>query len=141
MADKSKACLSDENALKLAKLGAVLEQLYGGNGGRDIEWAVADGEIYLLQARPITTLNAMSNWELLHEADTAVMSDDDTFSFANVGEVFPAALTPLTNSTIIAQLQAATNRSFPILTKRPHQFSNNFVISHYRLQFDIYKVV
>lgn len=116
-----------------------MERLYG--TARDIEWALAGGEIYLLQSRPITTLNAMSNWELLHEADTAVMSVDDTFSFANVGEVFPAALTPLMNSTFIPLLQKSTIKSFPILMLRSPQFYSSFVISHYRLQLDVYKVI
>lgn len=43
--------------------------------------------IYLLQSRPITTLNAFSNWELLHELDSPIMSEDEHSSFANVGEV------------------------------------------------------
>lgn len=30
----------------------------------------------------------MSNWEILHEFDSPVMSPDDLFSFANVGEVW-----------------------------------------------------
>lgn len=44
-------------------------------------------DVYLLQSRPITTLGAMSYWEILHEFDTPVMSTDDCFTFANVGEV------------------------------------------------------
>lgn len=43
--------------------------------------------IYLLQSRPITTLGQLSNWELLHEMDSPIMSKKDLHSFANVGEV------------------------------------------------------
>lgn len=32
----------------------------------------------------MTSIDAFTAWELLHEFDTAVMSDDDLFSFGNV---------------------------------------------------------
>ncbi|GCE07707.1 PEP/pyruvate-binding domain-containing protein [Dictyobacter aurantiacus] len=48
-------CLSDEQIHTLSALGARVEALYG--TPQDIEWALdAAGSIFLLQARPITTL-------------------------------------------------------------------------------------
>ncbi len=47
--------LGDEEALQLARLAQRVEEHYGGEP-QDIEWAIADGEVSLLQARPITTL-------------------------------------------------------------------------------------
>ena len=38
----------------LAELGRSLEEQFG--GPQDVEWAIADGELYLLQSRPVTTL-------------------------------------------------------------------------------------
>src|SRR5206468_6816159 len=50
-----KACLSDEQIRDLAKLGAQGEAHYG--APQDIEWAIdAAGQLWLTQARPITTL-------------------------------------------------------------------------------------
>jgi hypothetical protein len=46
-------CLSDEQLAALNQLAARCEQVYG--PGRDIEWAFADDELYLLQCRPVTT--------------------------------------------------------------------------------------
>ncbi|WP_420644059.1 phosphoenolpyruvate synthase [Candidatus Leptofilum sp.] len=46
--------LSEAQAIALAQLGKRIEAHY--NQPQDIEWAIADGKIYLLQARPITTL-------------------------------------------------------------------------------------
>jgi pyruvate,water dikinase len=46
--------LSDEDAVGLAKLAMRVEILYG--RPQDIEWAIADGEMFILQARPVTTL-------------------------------------------------------------------------------------
>jgi pyruvate, water dikinase len=43
----------DELLAKLARLGDDLEQRVG--VPQDIEWAVQDGELYVLQARPVTT--------------------------------------------------------------------------------------
>lgn len=49
------ACLSDEQIRALATLGARVEALY--EAPQDIEWAIdSSGQIFLLQARPITTL-------------------------------------------------------------------------------------
>lgn len=46
--------LSDEQILALAALGKRVEAHYG--KPQDIEWAIANDQIYLLQARPITSL-------------------------------------------------------------------------------------
>jgi len=64
----------------------------------------------LLQARPVTTLDTFSDWELLHEYDLATMCVDDLYTLANVGEVFPSVSTPLTITTIAALLDRAIVR-------------------------------
>jgi phosphoenolpyruvate synthase/pyruvate phosphate dikinase len=48
--------LSDEQATELGQLGLRIEELY--NMPMDIEWALADGEFAIVQARPITALPA-----------------------------------------------------------------------------------
>ena len=45
-------CLSDQDLAELHALATRCEALYG--LGRDIEWAIADGDVYLLQCRAIT---------------------------------------------------------------------------------------
>ncbi|HEX8975438.1 MAG TPA: PEP/pyruvate-binding domain-containing protein [Solirubrobacteraceae bacterium] len=45
-------CLTDEDLGKLHALASRCETVYG--MGRDIEWAIADGDLYLLQCRAIT---------------------------------------------------------------------------------------
>jgi pyruvate, water dikinase len=47
-------CLDDAEVRELAELGIAVERLYG--VPQDVEWAIADGRSWLLQARPITTL-------------------------------------------------------------------------------------
>jgi rifampicin phosphotransferase len=51
--DRTQLCLSDEQALDLTDMVVRVEDRYG--KPVDIEWAFADGTLYLLQARPITT--------------------------------------------------------------------------------------
>jgi pyruvate,water dikinase len=46
--------LSDDNIIKLAKIGKDIEDFYEGEG-QDIEWAYSD-KLYILQSRPITTI-------------------------------------------------------------------------------------
>ncbi len=46
-------CLHDEELASLGSLALRCEEVYG--PGRDIEWAVADGTLYLLQCRAVTT--------------------------------------------------------------------------------------
>jgi phosphoenolpyruvate synthase/pyruvate phosphate dikinase len=46
--------LSDSHITQLAQLSEKIEQHYG--KPMDIEWALEDGKLYILQARPITTL-------------------------------------------------------------------------------------
>jgi pyruvate, water dikinase len=46
--------LSEAELSELGELGLKLEELNG--GPQDIEWAYKDGRLYLLQARPVTTL-------------------------------------------------------------------------------------
>ena len=51
---KNSQVLPDDVIVKLAKLGQIVLEHYG--KPQDIEWAVKDGELYLLQSRPITTI-------------------------------------------------------------------------------------
>ncbi|WP_101295711.1 phosphoenolpyruvate synthase [Halegenticoccus soli] len=54
--DKREArVISDEEIGELVGLGVRVEEHYG--TPQDVEWAIADGEIYMLQSRPITTIS------------------------------------------------------------------------------------
>lgn len=96
---RKQLCLSEDVVLKLAKLGVIMEKFFG--TPRDIEFAVTgDKKIYLLQSRPITALNNFTDYEIIHENDTPVMSDFDIATKANIGEVFQGSATVLTQSVI-----------------------------------------
>ena len=52
--DGARETLSDDQLAALAELGRTLEEQNG--SPQDIEWAIAGGELYVLQSRPVTTL-------------------------------------------------------------------------------------
>ncbi len=51
---KSASVLTDEEVCELIDLAVMVEKFYG--KPQDLEWAYENGKMYLLQARPITTL-------------------------------------------------------------------------------------
>lgn len=71
--DKREAqVLSDEEAKILAELGRKVEDHYG--HPQDIEWAEEEGEIFLVQSRPVTVLyGEEEEEEKLEEAPTEVL--------------------------------------------------------------------
>ena len=73
-------------AKKLFKMGSRLEKDLG--GAQDIEWCVANGKLYLLQSRPITTL-------IGYDAARGVWNSSYTGDYLWFRhEVFPDVLTP-----------------------------------------------
>jgi rifampicin phosphotransferase len=50
----SEGALDDNQAREIAELASAVEQLFG--SPQDVEWAMANGEVFVLQARPITAL-------------------------------------------------------------------------------------
>lgn len=82
-------------AKKLYKLALRLEKSL--DIPQDIEWAVADEKLYILQARPVTTLSAgrIERYEINDS-----LAGDDLWVNANVGEAVPDVVTPYTWSAI-----------------------------------------
>jgi pyruvate,water dikinase len=65
----------------------------------DLEWAVAKGTLYLLQARPITTL---SSGDLDSYAINESCTEDALWVNTNVGEAIPDVIAPLSWSIVRA---------------------------------------
>ena len=74
------SALSDGQAAELAALGARIESHYG--VPQDIEWGLVNDNLYLLQARPITTLAPP---EKVHDVE-------GEYSRVMMVEIFPDAL-------------------------------------------------
>ena len=94
----AKMSVSDNQALRLAKLGVSLEERFG--TPRDIEFSIVEDEVFVLQSRPVTTLHSWTDNDLLHEFDMPINSKINVCTKANVGEVIPGALSVLGICTI-----------------------------------------
>ena len=88
-------CLGDNELSQLSDLANLIENHYG--RPQDIEWGLLKGKIYLLQARPITTMKPQIK-------DLNILSTDDKiiyqgkkppFGFKDTMEHAPEPITPL----------------------------------------------
>lgn len=86
----------------------------------------------------MTSLNAYTSWELLHEFDTEIMSDDDLHTFGNVGEVMPQAATPLTIS-ILPAMEKGLLQNFPSIIES-NVFHQILSFSHNRMTLKVFNV-
>ena len=89
----------------LARMGLQIEKLYG--MPMDIEWAVHDSKIYILQARPVTTLEKQEVLPAAQAKEILAASGDreksvwalenpkDQYMRASICELMPNPLTPL----------------------------------------------
>jgi pyruvate,water dikinase len=94
---RSAVVLSPGQAGELARVGLAIEQLY--DEPMDIEWALAAGELSVVQARPITTeasCPAAGPGEQWNDS----LAGDYLWSNGNLGEAFPDVMTPATWSFV-----------------------------------------
>ena len=105
------------HARALFRLGQRLEQALG--MPQDIEWAIANGRLSLLQARPITTLRA-------YHPTTGEWNDslagDYLWTNTNYGEAIPDVMTPATWSAVQLFMAAVLP---PRPTPNPHPYIGN----------------
>jgi len=86
---EDRGVLDEAMVLELARLGQRIEREQG--GPQDIEWAIAGGKVYVLQARPVTTLPA---------AAPSTVEDRQVWTNVNTAEVMPDVMTPMTWSVM-----------------------------------------
>jgi pyruvate,water dikinase len=85
---RKRAALEPAQAAELAQLGVKIEQLYG--QPMDIEWAMCEGRIFIVQARPVTALpepRAALEWKVPRAGARYIRQ--------NVAELLPEPLSPL----------------------------------------------
>ncbi|MCR4775741.1 MAG: hypothetical protein K5869_05130 [Saccharofermentans sp.] len=84
-----------KHARSLYKYACRIRSEYGCE--TDIEWAVSGGRLYILQARPVTTLKRFDPAGYLINGSR---SGDFLLTKTNVGEIFMKPLTPVTFSVL-----------------------------------------
>ncbi len=85
---RQRAALDPQQTAELARLGMKIEQLYG--QPMDIEWAMCDGRIFIVQARPVTALpepHAALEWKIPRAGAR--------YFRQSVAELLPEPLSPL----------------------------------------------
>ncbi|NIO00349.1 MAG: phosphoenolpyruvate synthase, partial [Anaerolineae bacterium] len=82
--------LEQHDLSELTRLGVEIEELYG--QPMDIEWALADGEFAIVQARPITTLPGE---ETAMEVDWPLPDPKARYMRASIVDLMPDPLSPL----------------------------------------------
>ncbi|MDQ1487426.1 MAG: rifampicin phosphotransferase, partial [Actinomycetota bacterium] len=88
--------LSDEQVAQLARLGLDVQRHYHGIP-QDTEWALAGGELYLLQSRPVT--GVIFSWDDEIEPYGVVEDEATIWDRAWADEGFTGAVSPLFYST------------------------------------------
>lgn len=111
------AVLTQDQALAVAMLARRVEDVFGG-ASQDIEWAFAGGELYLLQARPMTALPDPVSW--------APPLPGGWSRIFRIGEWLPEPVTPLCDTWLLTRMEeryAARCRTYlgvaPPLRGRP----------------------
>ncbi|MDB5291024.1 MAG: hypothetical protein JWL69_2265 [Phycisphaerales bacterium] len=95
-------CLRGQDVVRLWELGKLAADHFG--SPQDIEWAIFDGELYLLQSRPITTLEEAESYEEILRTTRVRLREQiaggrGPWALHNLAETLPHP-TPLTWSVI-----------------------------------------
>ncbi|MEM6961052.1 MAG: PEP/pyruvate-binding domain-containing protein [Myxococcota bacterium] len=109
-ADVDRLCLDESELQQLIHLGLRVEECF--DGPRDIEWAFADGVLYVLQARPITSLGFALPKRRTRRRVPTVDRSRLVWSNVNVGEALPGVATPLTWSVASGFSELGFRRAF-----------------------------
>ncbi|MBX9693282.1 MAG: phosphoenolpyruvate synthase [Cyanobacteria bacterium] len=95
--------LTDEQIFLLCTVLELLKKRFGTS--QDVEWAIEDGKLYVLQSRPITSMpgkNMKGSEELssgqVEERQAPADLCIDLWDNSNIGESYPGVTTPLTFS-------------------------------------------
>ena len=108
LAEREAPALSEQQLLHLTDLAKRVESHFG--NARDVEWAFAEHELYVLQARPIVVPSTRNRRGSRH--DRPVDRRKIVWSNANVGEALPGVATPFTWSVLSQFSDLGFRRAF-----------------------------
>lgn len=107
-AERERAALSEPQLLHLSELADRIERHFG--DARDVEWAIAEQQVYVLQARPIVVSEVRSRRG--SRRDRPIDRRKIVWSNANVGEALPGVATPFTWSVLSQFSDLGFRRAF-----------------------------
>ena len=97
-----------KSAQRLARSVRRIERRLG--CPQDIEWAIRDNTLWVLQARPITAIPEQKPWE-----------DRQVWTNLNLGEVAPDVMTPMTYSVIMLMFEPLFGPAFRLFGAEPRR--------------------
>jgi len=106
--------LDDDTAVQLTHLGLEIEALYG--QPMDIEWTLADGQLAIVQARPIT---AMPEPEVAPPESWPMPDGQGQYLRGSAAELLPDPMCPLFETMGVAALDLGTRQLFAGITGLP----------------------
>ncbi|MGD8606265.1 MAG: PEP/pyruvate-binding domain-containing protein [Myxococcales bacterium] len=108
--DRQRPSLSEQQLLNLTDLAKRVENHFG--DARDVEWAIARNEIYVLQARSVVVPHIRNRGA---ERERPWDRRKIVWSNANVGEALPGVATPFTWSVLSQFSELGFRRAFGAL--------------------------
>ncbi len=105
--------ISDADIARIARLARFAARRFG--APQDIEWAISDGELFLLQSRPITTVPAPNDER---EAQVALWDN------SNIIESYGGVTTPLTFSFARVAYENVYRRFSRLMGVRPRRIAD-----------------
>lgn len=113
------AALNSDQARAIAGMARRIAEHFG--APQDVEWAVSGGQLYVLQARPITALPDPVEWR--------AAAPGGWLRNFRVGEWLPEPVTPLFESWLLADIEegevAAEARDFGVHRRPPYHVTVN----------------
>lgn len=109
-AARERLALDDRRTGELVELALRVESALG--GAHDVEWALHGQQLFLLQARPVTTQAQPSTRRWKQRRGPAADRARIVWSNVNVGEALPGVATPLTWSILSGFSELGFRRAF-----------------------------
>ncbi|MEJ2709514.1 MAG: PEP/pyruvate-binding domain-containing protein [Anaerolineales bacterium] len=116
--------LSEKAALELTQLGLQIEEIY--ERPMDIEWAVADGEFAIVQARPITALPEPG---VEPPTDWPMPDPKGQYMRASIIDFLPDPLSPLFATMGVSELNKGLQRLVDRLIGHPEALPDDTIIT------------
>ncbi|XP_022706700.1 uncharacterized protein LOC111270635 isoform X2 [Varroa jacobsoni] len=90
--------ISPFRAAQLAHIGAEVERCY--SDCLYIEWALQGDIVFLLQVRPVSFMDKLSDQEIALDMEIPSCNENACYSKVNIGKILDAAMTPLSTDMI-----------------------------------------
>ncbi|XP_035216667.1 uncharacterized protein LOC118190077 isoform X2 [Stegodyphus dumicola] len=135
--EKTNCCLTDKMIMRLGQFGIEVEMYYLSH--RDIEWGFWNNNLYVFQSRPVTSGTNETVFEIDHEFDCPLRTENDFFSVANVGEVMPGAMSPLGIDYLFKSISIVFNTEEVVWATacRSHYYRNGWMTFYNHTIFNI----